>query len=146
MTEQPAIVTAGGWCAPLDAIYDADLLQRNEFTTASMFPAISVSREWRQPTEAEVAAQQAFAQFAQRTAARLAEVRHATIEAAARVALAEGWDLHVYHPPEPYDLRRANEKDLLYLRQVGIAFTEQKFAGLPTIHEHLCPDWWDDDD
>jgi hypothetical protein len=145
MTED-AIVTAGGWCAPTSLVYDAMSLRSNEFTTASMFPDVRISREWKQPTPEEILARETFARFAVRTAERLARMRHEAIESAAREALANGWDLHVYHPPQPFDLRRASERDLLYLRQVGIAFTEQKYVGLPTIHEHQCPDWWDDDD
>lgn len=146
MTDEPAVVTAGGWCAPSSLVYGDVSLLSNDFTVSGAFPNVRVSKVWHEPTPEEILARETFARFAARTADRLARMRHEAIESAAREALANGWDLHVYHPPQPYDIRRASEQDLLYLRQVGIAFTEQKYVGLPTIHEHQCPDWWDDDD
>lgn len=141
-----ALVAAGGWCAPSSLVYGDTSLLGVTFTVSAAFPDVRISREWKQPTPEEILARDTFARFAQRVAERLAKVRHAAIESAAREALANGWDLHIYHPPQPYDIRRASSQDLLYLRQVGIAFTDQQYAGVPTIHEHQCPDWWDDDD
>jgi hypothetical protein len=89
MTED-AIVTAGGWCAPTSLVYDAMSLRSNEFTTASMFPDVRISREWKQPTPEEILARETFARFAVRTAERLARMRHEAIESAARRSTSVG--------------------------------------------------------
>jgi hypothetical protein len=71
------------------------------------------------------------------------------VDAACRVALAEGWDVHVYDPPDTTHRYQWHEDDTLVNQQryVGIEFTPAK-RSIPTVHEHgYADDYydWDED-
>lgn len=145
-----SLAAAGGFCAPSELRYDDTLLNDNTFT----FPVLSVSRvvpKWFEPpTPAEARAQEAYRSLVNRIVERQVRARHDAVEAACWVALREGWDVHVYNPPEPLNMYRSTgDNALSMLGYVGIEFTPAKYAGLPTIHEHndhLNEFDWDDDD
>jgi hypothetical protein len=124
---------AGGWCAPSEALYDVG----TDYKT--LFPEVSVQRGgivYRDLTPAEAAAQSAWRAHVTRISDQLADARSAAIDSACVIALAEGWDVHVYEPPSlTYDVRHATEYDLIRLRCIGIEFTPAE-RPVPTIHHH----------
>lgn len=144
----PALVSAGGWCAPSDAVYDATLLNTNEVTVIG-FPDITTPRgaiTWHDPTPAERAATEAMRARNTRAAEHAAALRAAAIDTACVTALREGWDVHVYEPREPYQtISRWTTHDLTRLTHVGIEYTPAAHP-IPTIHHHqpYDPDWDDD--
>lgn len=114
-----------------------------------VFPRVSADRggirfrmDW---TPEEIAAAEASRAFIARTVSALAQRRNAVVDAACVEALANGWDVHVYEPPTPLDIRHASGRDLLYLRHVGIAFTLRQ-RPIPTVHYHQRPDEWEWED
>lgn len=139
------LVAAGGWCAPSGVLFDAlggDALARPEALTLPAMQALRGGIDFTdRRTPAERAAADAWVAHVNRVADRHSRARRAAIDAACAVALAEGWDVHVYEPPTPYDLRRADERGLLYLRSVGIEFTPAEHP-IPTIHHHPTPEDW----
>lgn len=141
-----AVTAAGGFCMPsVDAVYDASLMNRNEFTHIG-FPRVRASRyvDWFQtPTPAERRAADALRSLTSRIAERMSAQRNAAIDAACLTAMAEGWDVHVYEPPEPLILHRATDNDLIPLAYVGIEFTERAHP-VPTVHFHQSYVWEDD--
>lgn len=148
--ETPRVIGAGGYCAPSTRIYElaGDALPSPERLTLPTMQALRGGIDFTdRRTPAEKAASDAWAAHVNRVADRLSQARRRAIDAACVVALAEGWDVHVYAPPSPSDLRRAGERDLTYLRCVGIEFRSAEHP-VPTIVHHECPDGWEylDDD
>lgn len=138
------IVAAGGWCAPSRLLYEVTdhPVERPGVLTLPNMQALRGSIDFTdRRTPAERAAADAWTAHVNRVADRHSRARRAAIDAACAVALAEGWDVHVYEPPTPFDLRRADERDLLYLRSVGIEFTPAEHP-IPTIHHHPTPEDW----
>jgi hypothetical protein len=154
--DRPALVASGGWCAPSALLYgqtDRGWFQRiadDLAAEATDFPRVSVARGGvdftDRRTSLERAADEAHAALVGRVAERLASQRREAIAAACVTALANGWDVHVYDPPQPELYRRvATDQELFYLRSVGIEFRPAEHP-VPTLVRHVCPDWWDDDD
>lgn len=167
----PALVASGGWCAPTETLYDlsdpgvapgpelygpvpgvlsvpVDVAARIELPTFTV-PRGGVSYKPMSP--AEQAARDAFERFVRRAAERAIARRDTAIEVAAFTAYLGGWDLHVYNPPQPFDLYRAGDRDLQAINFVGIEFRERTTGrSFPTIHEHPTDpnwaDWIEDDD
>lgn len=136
------IRAAGGWCAPSETIYDTGV------PFEDIFPVVSVTRggiKYHQPTDEERRAQEAWQAHVQRVVRRVTAMRDHAIETAIDVAVLNGWDVHVYEPPTPFDMRHADSRDLIYMRHVGIEFTPGRYS-TPVVHFHPCPDYWDEDD
>ena len=109
---------------------------------SSLFPAVSASRggiDFNRPPDPAADALEARHR---RLAAQAATARRYAIDAACITAAEHGWDLHVYEPPTPYNLRYATDQQMAHLRSVGIAFTPAEHP-VPTIHHHPCPNWWE---
>jgi hypothetical protein len=121
------------------------------------FPRVSVQRggirfDMTEQTPAERRAAEAVQALTSRIVARLARQRDRVVDDACAVALEEGWDVHVYEPPQPYswDYRLIiplRDEALLRMNYVGIAFAPKRYA-LPVVHIHReTLDWmdWEDD-
>jgi hypothetical protein len=140
------VVASGGWCAPREAVYDLGM----KFEPSDVFamPRIEVDRGgllYRDLTPEETAAREAWRARVARVTSRLAEARNAAIDRACEIALANGWDIHVYEPPEPLSVSSTTERDLIRLRAVGIEFTPAKHP-VPTVHHHRYRDDFYDED
>ena len=123
-------------------VYDLSLL-RPVYTVASTIPDFSVSRRWVSLTPEELAEQEAVSRANQEMLRKLEEKQRAVVDQACVTALLEGWDVHVYWPPQPFDIRRANAQDMVYRAHVGIEFRPARHP-VPTVHENLTPVFWDD--
>lgn len=138
-----AVVASGGWCAPLDAVYDAQLLGLEMGTLLRLddtFPAVAVQRGGidfiDRRTDDEKDAAVAMQAFIARKVGDILKAQDAVINRACIHAMANDWDVHVYR--HPYHQTRF----------IGIGLTPQEHI-IPTIHEHRSDyshEWDEDDD
>ena len=140
MTGDGDRTTAAGWCAPSGII--ADLGDADPVLDAIDLPPVSANRGGITFNHPPNPAADALEALRRRLAAAATDARNAAVDAACRTAAEHGWDLHVYDPPTPYNFRYATDRQMAYLRSVGIAFTPAEHP-VPTIHHHPCPNWWE---
>jgi hypothetical protein len=134
-----SVTAAGGWCAPTDLEYHHEPVPLT-------LPQVRFTRFmdlWKEPTPAERRANDALRAMVARLTDRMARQRAAVVDAACLTALEEGWDVHVYEPPEP--LRYATDTYLVRLNYVGLEFTPAAHP-VPTVHYHHTDEYdWEDD-
>lgn len=135
-------VTAGGWCAPSELVYDVIATE-----PAIHFPEVTVPRggiRYDQSTAARMASERYRAMVA-RLIASAAHMREEATETAVRYAATHGYDVHVHNPPPFYYL--SPDEALARQTYVGIEFTPARYPGVPTIWEHRedHTDLWGDD-